>query len=70
MLIVLRHDAGHELSVLEQRAQERTEALAPPHEYVPWVVVNGIPLRDDYASAARYVCAAYGGERCARCRLC
>lgn len=37
---------------------KQTQALHPPHAYVPWVVVNGIPLRDDYINLATYLCAA------------
>ena len=40
-------------------AGKATEALSPPHTYVPWVVVNGVPLWDDYASLAQYVCVAF-----------
>ena len=37
---------------------KQTQALRPPHAYVPWVVVNGIPLRDDNINLATYLCAA------------
>ncbi len=44
-------------------AAKRTAALEPPHQYVPWVVVNGIPLGDAAAELAAIVCAAYDGRR-------
>ena len=33
--------AGPSGKLLQQAAAERTEALEPPQEYVPWVVVDG-----------------------------
>lgn len=57
--------AGERGIELEEAARARTAALRPPHKYVPWVVVNGIPLYDDFDSVARYVCAAFAGSRCA-----
>ncbi|XP_076925183.1 gamma-interferon-responsive lysosomal thiol protein-like [Bidens hawaiensis] len=50
---------GHELEV--QYADE-TKALQPPHAYVPWVVVDGQPLYDDYANFISYICKAYKGS--------
>ncbi|GBF93956.1 hypothetical protein Rsub_06205 [Raphidocelis subcapitata] len=46
---------------LERHALERTASLVPPHRWVPWVVVNGVPLLDDFENVATFVCAAYGG---------
>ena len=33
--------AGKEGNKLEHSMGVKTESLDPPHEYVPWVVVNG-----------------------------
>ncbi|KAM3373937.1 gamma-interferon-responsive lysosomal thiol protein [Capsicum galapagoense] len=38
-----------------------TEALQPPHTYVPWVVVDGQPLYEDYENFISYICKAYKG---------
>ncbi|XP_057954276.1 gamma-interferon-responsive lysosomal thiol protein [Malania oleifera] len=46
---------------LELRYAAETNTLQPPHEYVPWVVVNGRPLYQDYENFVRYVCEAYNG---------
>jgi len=44
---------------LQSVARERTESLKPDHEWVPWVVVNGVPIFDDLDNIKTYVCAAY-----------
>ncbi|KAG6523389.1 hypothetical protein ZIOFF_013246 [Zingiber officinale] len=46
---------------LELQYKAKTEALQPPHLYVPWVVVNGKPLYEDYENFEHYICKAYGG---------
>ena len=47
---------------------EREAALATPkHNFVPWVVVNDVPLAADCGNFASYVCAAYQGKRPAVC---
>jgi len=28
---------------------------------VPWVLVNGVPLLDDFENVATFICAAYSG---------
>lgn len=38
-----------------------TEALQPPQTYVPWVVVDGQPLYQDYENFISYICEAYKG---------
>ena len=40
-------------------AAKETEELNPPHEYAPWVTMNGQPLRDDAYELQKQVCAAY-----------
>jgi hypothetical protein len=42
--------------MLQQLAAQRTASLQPPHRWVPWVTVNGIPLLDDIDSIQRYIC--------------
>ncbi|XP_020585834.1 gamma-interferon-inducible lysosomal thiol reductase-like [Phalaenopsis equestris] len=47
---------------LELKYAAQTDALQPPHTYVPWVVVNGQPLYDDYENFEVYICNAYEGN--------
>ncbi|KAK9159173.1 hypothetical protein Scep_005747 [Stephania cephalantha] len=46
---------------LELQYGNETKSLVPPHEYVPWVIVNNKPLYTDYANFTTYVCKAYNG---------
>ncbi|KAL0390101.1 UNVERIFIED_CONTAM: Cinnamoyl-CoA reductase 1 [Sesamum calycinum] len=46
---------------LELQYAAETNALDPPHRYVPWVVVDGQPLYDDYRDFVSYICKAYKG---------
>ncbi|KAI8523525.1 hypothetical protein RHMOL_Rhmol13G0081000 [Rhododendron molle] len=46
---------------LELQYAAETNTLQPPHEYVPWVVVDGQPLYDDYENFISYICEAYKG---------
>ncbi|KAK2982729.1 hypothetical protein RJ640_025145, partial [Escallonia rubra] len=48
---------------LELKYAAETNALQPRHTYVPWVVVNGEPLYDDYENFVSYVCKAYTGTK-------
>ncbi|KAK9810461.1 hypothetical protein WJX72_011078 [[Myrmecia] bisecta] len=52
---------------LEQDAAAATNKLKPAHKYVPWVVVNGIPLGGAMEALPIIVCAAYTGERPEQC---
>uniref|UniRef100_A0ACD5VIL7 Uncharacterized protein n=1 Tax=Avena sativa TaxID=4498 RepID=A0ACD5VIL7_AVESA len=53
---------------LELQNAAETFALQPPHQFVPWVVVDGRPLGDDYTNFEAYICSAYDGELPAACR--
>ncbi|KAK6927133.1 Gamma interferon inducible lysosomal thiol reductase GILT [Dillenia turbinata] len=53
--------SGYGLELELQYANE-TNSLEPPHQYVPWVVVNGEPLYEDYEDFVTYVCKAYKGS--------
>ncbi|KAB2038750.1 hypothetical protein ERO13_D03G142000v2 [Gossypium hirsutum] len=46
---------------LDLQYAAETSALEPPHTYVPWVVVDGQPLYEDYENYISYVCKAYKG---------
>ncbi|GAB4857371.1 hypothetical protein Ancab_040522 [Ancistrocladus abbreviatus] len=47
--------------VLELQYAYETAALNPPHTFVPWLLVNNQPLKEDYQNFVRYVCMAYKG---------
>ncbi|KAF4348539.1 hypothetical protein G4B88_020571 [Cannabis sativa] len=53
-----KSEAGKEL---ELQYGAETDALQPPHRYVPWVVVDGQPLYEDYENFLSYICKAYKG---------
>ncbi|KAH7838766.1 hypothetical protein Vadar_030883 [Vaccinium darrowii] len=46
---------------LELQYAGETNTLQPPHDSVPWVVVDGQPLYDDYENFISYICEAYKG---------
>ncbi|OVA02782.1 Gamma interferon inducible lysosomal thiol reductase GILT [Macleaya cordata] len=46
---------------LELKYAKETNDLQPPHTYVPWVVVDGKPIYENYEQFATYVCKAYKG---------
>ncbi|KAJ4915246.1 Thioredoxin superfamily protein [Raphanus sativus] len=54
--------SGHGKELQLQYAAE-TSALEPPHKYVPWVVVDGQPLYEDYENFISYICKAYKGNK-------
>nr|KJB74159.1 hypothetical protein B456_011G276400 [Gossypium raimondii] len=55
------YTTGFGYKLLLQHANE-TAHLKPPQEYVPWVVVNNQPLRQDLENFVKYVCEAYKGD--------
>ncbi|XP_023764295.1 gamma-interferon-responsive lysosomal thiol protein [Lactuca sativa] len=56
---------------LELQYAVDTNSLQPPKKYVPWVVVDGQPLYDDYIYIVNNICRAYKGptlpKACLRC---
>ncbi|CAN6289748.1 unnamed protein product [Urochloa humidicola] len=54
-----KSEQGHQL---ELKYANQTNALVPPHRYVPWVVVDGQPLLEDYENFEVYICKAYKGS--------
>ena len=49
---------------LQRQAAHATGSLRPPHSYVPWVTVNGIPIGGAYEQTLQvFICAAYLGDR-------
>ncbi|KAK9001050.1 hypothetical protein V6N11_082842 [Hibiscus sabdariffa] len=55
------YSTGIGIKLLLQHGNE-TANLKPPHGYVPWVVVNNKPLKDDYENFVKSVCDAYQGD--------
>ncbi|XP_077214330.1 gamma-interferon-responsive lysosomal thiol protein-like isoform X1 [Tasmannia lanceolata] len=53
---------------LELQYANETGHLNPPHTYVPWVVVDGQPLNEDYENFKTYVCKAYKGTPPEACK--
>ncbi|XP_071717996.1 gamma-interferon-responsive lysosomal thiol protein-like [Rutidosis leptorrhynchoides] len=50
---------GHKL---ELQYADEIKALEPPHMYVPWVVVDGQPLYEEYEDFMSFICKAYKGS--------
>ena len=53
---------------LEAAAAAATASLNPPHTYVPWFVVDGMPIMDEYEQLQKFVCDAYQGKRPPACQ--
>ncbi|KAI5663247.1 hypothetical protein M9H77_22570 [Catharanthus roseus] len=47
---------------LEQGYADETDHLNPPHRFVPWVLVNNLPLQEDYQRFVVYICRSYRGN--------
>ncbi|WOL18646.1 gamma-interferon-inducible lysosomal thiol reductase [Canna indica] len=52
---------------IELQYKAQTDALQPPHLYVPWVTVNGQPIYEDYENFEHYICKAIDGVRPRAC---
>lgn len=50
--------AGAKGDALERAASDRTNGLVPKHTYVPWLVVEGVPLLDGYEHLQKFICVA------------
>ena len=55
---------GEELELVEAMA---TMSLQPPHNFTPWLVINGEPAGDNYPSVTTLICDAYQGTKPAAC---
>jgi len=61
---------GDQGKTLALAAAKNTEALDPPHEYAPWLTLNGAPMRDDAYDLQKNVCKAYDAGDQAASGLC
>jgi len=61
---------GDQGKALALAAAQNTEALNPPHEYAPWVTLNGQPMRDEAYDLQKSVCKAYDAGDKAASGLC
>ncbi|XP_074267826.1 gamma-interferon-responsive lysosomal thiol protein-like [Silene latifolia] len=52
---------------LELKYAKETKELKPQHEFVPWVVVNKQPLKEDIGNLITYICRAYKGTPPSAC---
>mmetsp|Transcript_55630 Transcript_55630/g.132102 ORF Transcript_55630/g.132102 Transcript_55630/m.132102 type:complete len:510 (+) Transcript_55630:37-1566(+) len=57
-------DLGAKLAL---EAAQATEALDPPHQYAPWLVMNGEPMMDDAYELQDKACEAFQGEAPSLC---
>ncbi|GAB4819428.1 hypothetical protein N2152v2_006474 [Parachlorella kessleri] len=58
---------GEDGGTLERKAAAETGALRPAHTYVPWLVVNGVPLGEDDVNLYKYICVASGQDKPEEC---
>ena len=61
---------GPQGKALALAAAQDTESLNPPHEYAPWVTLNGQPMRDEAYDLQKNVCKAYDAGDKAASGLC
>lgn len=63
---------GDQGNALMHKAAVKTDALNPPHKYVPWVVANGVHTEAMQEAAQKdflkFVCDMYKGTKPAECR--
>jgi len=64
---------GTEGNQLEHQMALKTQALKPAHQYVPWIVVNGVHTEaiqsDVQMGMLEYVCDNYKGPKPAACNF-
>lgn len=53
---------GKRGDALEKLAGSETDGLVPKHTFVPWIVVNGVAIGNDFENLDRYICAALDGD--------
>ena len=62
---------GSEGNFLEHQMAQRTDALKPQHQYVPWIVVDGVHTEEIQNKAEQnligFICQQYKGQRPSEC---
>lgn len=53
---------GSKGTELEKLAGSETDGLVPQHTFVPWIVVNGAAIGNDFENLDRYICASLGEQ--------
>jgi len=56
------NNATASYAIMHAYAQE-TKNLQPPHQYTPWITLNGKPLYQDFNNMKQKICAAYTGTK-------
>ncbi|KAK9903485.1 hypothetical protein WJX75_006725 [Coccomyxa subellipsoidea] len=52
---------------LGKELERAAAAATPAHQYVPWILVDEVPLGADCGNLATYICTAYTGEKPGAC---
>lgn len=65
-MIMHENVQGNEGNKLHHEYGALTDALEPPHQFVPWIIVNGVYSEENLDEAEynllEFVCKTYEGE--------
>ena len=69
---IIKCYSGAEGNALEHQIAQKTDALSPAHQYVPWITVNGVHTNEIQnkvtSNMLQYVCSLYSGTKPAQCQ--